>query len=239
MHENGGKTGKDGLIILTALLTLWFCVIIMGRNDDMTVSGDTSAGVLIIDAGHGGADGGACTADGRIESAYNLDIALRVRDLASFLGVKTTMTRESETLNYPAEADTISKMKKWDTRRRVELIHATPDAVLLSIHQNYYPDNRPHGAQVLYGKVGASRRFGELLQKNLTEQLDPMNSRQAEPISETIYLMSHAECTAALVECAFLSNERESALLDTDAYKLKIAAILAASYLQFTEDCPI
>lgn len=123
--------------------------------------------MLVIDAGHGGEDGGAISADGLVESEVNLDIALRVRDLARFLGIPVVLTRDSQELDYPLDAKTTAARKKWDTRRRVEQINAIPGAVLVSIHQNCYPATGPWGAQVLYGPLESSRVLGERLHSEL------------------------------------------------------------------------
>ena len=87
--------------------------------------------------------------------------------------------------------------------------------------------------QVLYGKPEGSRELGELTHRNLTEALCPTSRRVAAPISEDIYLMRSAKCTSILVECGFLSNPSEAALLQTEDYQLKISALLLASYLQY------
>lgn len=192
--------------------------------------------VLIIDPGHGGEDGGAVSLDGTPESSINLDIGLRVRELCVFLGIPSTMTRESEVLEYPDSANTTALRKRWDTRRRVELIRSVPNAVLLSIHQNIYPTSAPRGSQVLYGAGEDSLEFGRMLHGNLVACLDPGNRRVAAPVNQDVYIMAHADCTAALVECGFLSHPEESVLLNTNSYKLKIATVLSGSVLQYMEE---
>lgn len=189
--------------------------------------------VLILDAGHGGADGGAVSVSGRKESELNLDIAQRTECLAAFFGVSAVMTRESEELPYPAEADTIAKMKRWDTRERVARINSTPGAVLLSIHQNWYPAAQPHGPQVFYGRIGGSRAFAERIQTLLSDNLCPDNRRLAVPCSDEVYIMNKADCPAVLVECGFLSSVREAALLELESYRLQIAMILTDSFLLY------
>ena len=231
---------KSGRSILCVLIAMGICGIMLlscrkRPEPAVSVSGDSAGPVLIIDAGHGGEDGGAVSADGLRESAVNLDIALRLRELARFLGVQTVMTRETEDLDYPGAAKTTAARKKWDTRQRVALANGVEGGVLISIHQNCYPTKGPHGSQVLYAGTEESKRLGELLHANLVQALDPENRRVAEPIRSSIYLMAHVKCPAVLVECGFLSNPQESGLLATDSYKLKIAAVTAASFLQYTE----
>ena len=189
--------------------------------------------MLVIDAGHGGLDGGAVAADGTVESGINLAIALRMQALAGLFGQPSVMTRTGDTLDYPETASTTHAKKVWDQQQRVTLINALPDAVLVSIHQNKYPDARPHGPQVLYGKADSSEALAALLQSELSRCLCPENRRVAAPISESIYLMKHIQCPAVLVECGFLSNLEEAARLAAPDYQTQLALVLTASCLQF------
>jgi N-acetylmuramoyl-L-alanine amidase len=191
------------------------------------------AGVLVIDAGHGGEDGGAQSASGTLESAVNLDIARKLQALAEFCGVQTVMTRATDEIVYPDSATTTSQRKTWDQKTRVELINSVSQAVLISIHQNKYPHASPRGSQVLYAKTAGSQELGELTHTNLTAALYPENRRVAAPISDTIYLTKMVTCPAILVECGFLSNPEEAALLETPEYRLKIAVVLLGSYLEY------
>ena len=195
----------------------------------------TEGRILIIDAGHGGLDGGASSADGMLESTINLAVAQRLEFLAQLFGVKTVMTRTTEGLDYPESAKTVREKKNWDQKTRAELISSIPNAVLISIHQNTYPDPRPHGSQVLYGPAQGSQELGELAHNLLIEMLNPENRRVAEPISDKIYLMRKAQCPAILVECGFMSNAQENTLLSDDEYQTKLAMVLLASYLSYTQ----
>lgn len=189
--------------------------------------------VLIIDAGHGGADGGASAADGTLESDINLDVALRLEALARFWGVQTAMTRTGKDIAYPSDADTIAEKKIADQHARVGLVNNTPGAVLLSIHQNNYPAASPHGIQVFYGHAAGSDALAELTQGNLTALLCPDNRRVAAAADKGVYLMKNVNCTAVLVECGFLSNPAELAKLQDGGYRMKLAAVLLGSYLQY------
>ena len=229
------KTRKLLPIFAAALLFLHITGIIKSdrENTAAVFSYASSSKVLIIDAGHGGADGGAVAADGTLESKINLLIASKMNNLAHLFGIKTVMTREGDNLSYPESANTIKQMKRWDQKRRLEIINSISDGVLISIHQNKYPDSRPKGPQVLYGKLGVSEAFGDSCHKMLSKFLFPDNRRVASPASEDIYLMRNAECDSILVECGFLSNAEELSQLSNDFYQTKIAAIILASYMNF------
>ena len=191
--------------------------------------------VLVLDPGHGGLDGGATAADGVRESQINLEIALRTENLAKLAGIRTLMTRREEELLYPPEASTVHEKKVWDQKSRVELINGTPGAVLISIHQNRYPDPRPSGSQVLYARTAGSQELGELLHENLITCLCPENRRVAAPVQDSIYLMKQMKCPAILVECGFLSNVAEAQKLQGSNYQISLATVTVASYLQFLE----
>lgn len=202
------------------------------NEDALTVFAENER-VLIIDAGHGGADGGAVAADGTVESGINLAIAKRLEALAGLFGVETVMTRESEDIDYPETADTVAKMKSADQNARIKLINSVPDGVLISIHQNFYPDSRPSGSQVLYAATDGSRELGELTHAAIVEALCPDNRRVAAQIDSDIYIMRSVHCPAILVECGFISNPGELSRLLSDTYQTKLAAVLLTSYLQY------
>ncbi|MCD7845936.1 MAG: N-acetylmuramoyl-L-alanine amidase [Oscillospiraceae bacterium] len=219
-------------LVLIVMLT---AAVLAQPSEAETAEAEAPAPVLVIDAGHGGADGGAVAADGTLESDLNLDIALRLEALAAFWGVDTVMTRDSAEIDYPAEADTLAAMKRADQYARAALVNSTAGAVLVSIHQNNYPAAAPWGIQVFYGSVAGSDALAAVLQENLTGQLCSNTRRLAEPIDSSIYLMKKASCTAVLVECGFLSNAEDLSKLKTEEYRLELAAVILASYLQYTQ----
>lgn len=219
---------------LILAISLIICNISLTVSVAETYSAAIAPGVLIIDAGHGGADGGAVGVNGVIESNVNLQIALKLESLCHLFGVSTAMTRNTDEIIYPDEADTIAKKKSADQSARLQLIQEIPQGILFSIHQNNFPTASPHGVEVLYGHSESSRAVGELLQQNLTAALCPDNRRVAAEIRDEIYLLRECECTAVLIECGFLSNPAEAMLLQTEEYQIKIAAVLLASYLQYT-----
>ncbi|MBP8641011.1 MAG: N-acetylmuramoyl-L-alanine amidase [Oscillospiraceae bacterium] len=224
------------LMLLTVLVA--FIFVLLTRNTDfsfLSASGKTRTPVLVIDAGHGGEDGGAVSLSGVYESKINLDVALKMAALSDLTGVEYRLTRDSEDITYPDSAKTISSRKRFDQKRRVEFINATPNAVLISIHQNFYPHKSPHGPQSFFAKVEGSDSLAKLIQNALNLSLCPENRRIAMPVAKDVFLFKNVSCPAVLVECGFISNPEESKLLDTESYRLKIAAALTCSYFQYLE----
>ena len=112
------------------------------------------------------------------------------------------------------------------------------DAMLISVHQNYFTDPRYSGAQVFYTGGDVSRQWGEGTQEVLRQVLAPDNNRAAKVVPDSIYLFSHISCPAILVECGFLSNGEEASLLLTDVYQRKISLALAGAYLREMQMIP-
>jgi len=190
--------------------------------------------ILVLDPGHGGEDGGAVSLTGALESEINLDIANRIDSIMGLFGQAVVMTRDSEELEYPAEANSVRKRKVADVKRRVALANSIENAVLISIHQNNYPGKQPFGAQVFYSeKTPESKELALFSQDILKNTLNPRNKRTAVKVSSDIYLMNNVDCTAIMIECGFLSNPTEEALLRTDEYKLRVSWAISAAYLSF------
>lgn len=189
--------------------------------------------VIVIDPGHGGVDGGATSCTGKLESGYNLQISLRLRDLFHLLGCRTTMIRTSDTSVYTS-GETIAQQKMSDLKERVRITNTHENAILVSIHQNNFSDSRYSGAQVFYAGTDGSRELALAMQTSFVETLNPGSNRKCKQASG-IYLMEHIQCPGVLVECGFLSNPGEEAKLSGAAYQQKLCCVIAASVCSFLE----
>lgn len=187
----------------------------------------TNRKTVIIDAGHGGPDGGATSCTGILESKFNLEIALRLRDLTELLGIQTLMIRDTDCSVY-TQGSTIAQKKVSDLKERVRIVNSTENATLVSIHQNLFPDEKYSGAQVFYAKTQGSQKLAKDLQKAFIQSVNPDSHRQAKK-ADGIYLMQNINCTGILIECGFLSNPREEYLLRSDSYQKKICSVIATS----------
>ena len=225
------KVRKLGDAALAVLLIAAAVLIVRSAAKLRTVEAAalSSTPALGIDAGHGGIDGGAIAANSMKESDINLAIALKLDAMAGFCGVKTVMTRTDDS----ARTDALSYSEHEDLVHRTELINSVPNGCLISIHQNFYPTSQPTGAQVLYAAGEQSRRLGVQTHNNLVSLLQPTNRRLAEPAPERLFITSHAQCPAILVECGFMSNISDLDQLMQDSYQTSLAAVLLTSFLQF------
>lgn len=217
--------------ISAALFAISMAVKLTDTPAEEAASAYSGKYTLVIDAGHGGIDGGAVSASGLKESDINLSIALKTEALASVFGVKTAMTRTEDT-DYSER----SYSEHNNLVKRAEFTNSIDGAVLLSIHQNTFPDGRVSGAEVLYAETDGSERLGNLVQDNLIALLDPFNRRLARPAPKALLLTSSVDCPAILVECGFLSNEIEAEKLSDDGYQKKTAIAFIASYLCFLSE---
>lgn len=186
---------------------------------------------IIIDAGHGGEDGGATSCTGVVESTYNLAIALRLNDLFHLLGYDTKMIRTTDISVY-TKGETIAQKKVSDLKERVRIVNETENALLLSIHQNNFSDDRYSGAQVFYAGTEGSEQLAKQLQSAFVSTLNIGSSRKSKK-SNGVYLMENIGCTGVLIECGFLSNVKEEAKLRNADYQQKLCCVIAATVNQF------
>ena len=189
--------------------------------------------MVVIDPGHGGIDGGATSVNGKAESGYNLEIALRLRDLFHLLGFQTRMIRTTDTSIY-TNGETIAAQKLSDLKERVRIANEAPNSLLISIHQNTFSDSRYSGAQVFYANTQGSQKLAENLQASLVTSLNPGSKRMAKQASG-IYLMEHIQVPGVLVECGFLSNPAEEAKLGTADYQNKLCCVIVSAVADFIE----
>ena len=192
-----------------------------------------ASGMLVLDAGHGGEDGGAVSVTGIPESQINLAIVLKMDDMLGLYGASHTLLRREDISLHDAGADTLREKKVSDLKNRVAAIEGTEGATLLSVHQNSYPNSRYHGAQVFYAPTDGSQELARHIQNAIRSVLQPENGRECKQIPDTVYLMNHIACPAVLVECGFLTNAEEEAMLRDDTYQKKLAAVLVSAWLNF------
>ena len=227
------RTAKR-IILGAAALALALIVGVRGGRMVQAIAQSREARTLVIDAGHGGFDGGAVGLSGTTEQDINLSIAQRVQALAGFFGVRTALTRADENALDYDPSRSIRENKVADIRAREQIVRETSDPVFVSIHLNKFSDAQYRGAQVFYSPNHAgSKTLAELLQASLADGCDPANTRQAKRAENTIYLMNQLECPAVIVECGFLSNPAEEQLLNDTGYHKKIAASIVTGYLRY------
>lgn len=195
-----------------------------GYDESTAVMSENSVSpVIVIDAGHGGEDGGA-SANGLLEKDINLSIALKLRDMLTISGYKVIMTRDSDVSVYDSTADTTREKKVSDLKNRAEMINSSQNNILVSIHQNKFEQSQYFGTQMFYSKNDPkSAVLAEELRKSVTGMLQPDNKRELKQADSNIYILDKAQVPAVIVECGFLSNEEEAKKLADSDYQQKMA----------------
>ncbi len=192
---------------------------------------------VIIDAGHGGFDGGAQTDDGVPEKGINLEIALYLRNYLEFFGFNVFLTRETDESTESPGLSTVREKKRSDIHNRMSLMENTENAIFVSIHQNHFSSSKYKGAQVFYSPQFSeeSAFLAEKIQESIIYNLQPDNTRQIKQSPTSVYLIYNAVKPAVLVECGFLSNIEDAENLKTPLYQQKTAFAIAIGILNFYE----
>lgn len=228
--------------LLSALITFILIIafgttLFRGGTDTILTLSDVTVPkytTVIIDAGHGGEDGGASSAAGLIEKDVNLEIATILCDMLRANDINVIMTREDDRLLYDRSVNYQGRKKKLDLAARLAVANSTPDAIFISIHMNSFTDSRYSGLQVWYSPNNQdSSPLAELIRAKNHELLQPQNSRTTKSATSAINLLHNASCPAVLVECGFLSNPDEAALFENDEYRQRVAFMLFCSIIEF------
>ena len=223
-----------GLTIFLAL-TLFTLVVAICRpvNAVSAIKTVTIRPTVILDAGHGGFDGGATSVTGRLEKDINLEIALKTRDVLRLFGFDVVMTRTDDRA--------LANRKKDDMYARLDIVNGNPDSVFVSIHQNHYTQEKYFGAQMFYGSASEeeSRALSIVLQKNFRENLNSENNRQPKKADSSLFLFKKAQQPSVLIECGFLSNYEEAHLIENEEYQTKIALTIAQSICEYYKNTDI
>lgn len=228
-------------IVLFSLVIIGICAYLLyfvSTNSVFTVSGNikSESVTIIIDAGHGGIDGGAVGEDGTEEKDINLKIALLLDEILKENGIKTVLTRTEDVSIHNKEANTIREKKVSDLRNRMKLMEKTDNSLFVSIHQNSYTSPKYWGTQVFYSPDSeVSRLLAGSIQKSVIDLLQPDNKRVIKECGSEVYLIYNAVRPAVLVECGFMTNADELEKLKTEDYQYKMAQAIAKGIIDYLE----
>ena len=221
--------------IVSALISLVLIFIVFNFSFPLPNSNaiNTSTVTVVLDAGHGGEDGG-CEGNGLVEKDLTLDITFRIASLLREQGINVILTRDTDVLLYDKNSDYTGKKKYQDVRRRLEIAQGQENPVLVSIHMNYFAQTQYSGLQVWYSKHDArSRILANLVQSNVKTELQPNNNRGIKEATSSIFLLNNATFPAVLIECGFLSNVDESRALGDENYRQKLSEIIFRSIMTY------
>lgn len=227
------------LLFVCALL----CLILLGNrfssppldaDGTALLSAHAERPVVILDAGHGGEDGGAVGANGIYEKDLNLAIAQALCEMLRANGIEVVMTRNEDILLYDKSSDYQGQKKVQDLATRKKIAEQYESAVFVSIHMNAFPQAQYHGLQVYYSKNHEdSRTLAQALQSLTQSALQPDNHRKIKEADGNIFLLDRLHCPAILIECGFLSNPEECAALSDVGYRQQLSLLICQSLLEY------
>ena len=177
---------------------------------------------VVIDAGHGGIDAGAIGVNGVLEKELNMIFAETLADIFKENGVDVVFTRTTDALVLKAGEENAPSKKACDLKNRAEIANGIENALLVSIHMNSFPEARYRGFEVYYSANDPeSRLYAERIQSTVKEKYEPESRRQAKS-GDNIYLLSHSENPAVLIEFGFISNPTDAQKLSDKDYQKKL-----------------
>jgi N-acetylmuramoyl-L-alanine amidase len=231
------KRVKLVLVLIFVAAVSLNVVTIDKNNYKMTLATSTPSKTVVLDAGHGGFDGGAVSADGTAEKNINLNITLMVANILRQAGYSVILTREADVSTDDVETEQIAVRKKSDLRNRLSLMKDYPGALFVSIHLNKFTTTAANGSQVFYSpKTEGSRQLSESIQSSIINLLQPYNTRVCKKATSSTYILYNATIPAVLVECGFLSNKAELEKLKQPDYQAQMAFCIAKGIIEFEEE---
>lgn len=232
------------VILIFSLLFLLYCNT-SGRilESALTASNNTEAAavwnerLIVLDAGHGGEDGGAIGFNGVLEKELNLDMAKALGVFLQFAGFEVVQTRTEDVMLYDRSIDYDGRKKVLDLAARKKIAEELLPDLFISIHMNAFPDSRYSGLTVYYSpNHPGSHDAAELIRTNTIHQLQPDNNRELKKAGSNIYLLHRLKCPAVLVECGFLSNGAECNKLTEQLYRHKLSLVMFDSLSSFFQE---
>lgn len=208
------------------------CLLIGSVGCSDAANASAQFGVVLLDPGHGGFDGGAVAEDGAIEKHLNLAIALCLRDFLYVCGVPVEMTRNTDVGLEENSAATIREKKVSDMRRRLSMYNEA--SLVISLHQNKFTVPKYSGTQLFYSANHPdSVVLAQSIRESVVAWIQPLNTRELKKATDDVYLLHHTSTPAVLVECGFLSNPEEREKLKTPAYQQQMAFAVMVGYWNY------
>ena len=227
------------LVALTVMLALSVNIIMHVFDEEIFIRSATGISedkIVILDAGHGGADSGAVGTSGVLEKELNLAITLLMGKELEEHGYIVVYTRTDDRLLLGEGEDVKGIRKISDLKNRCKVAARYPSAIFVSIHMNSYGDSRYSGLQVYYSALNSeSRTLADCIQRTVREELQPNNNRKIKE-GNGIYVLENVTNPAVMVECGFLTNEEECKKLSEENYQKQLSFSLIRAIIEYIEE---
>ena len=225
-------------VISAVVIALAFSIALAGQKISNPLQADSEQVLrkmtVVVDAGHGGIDPGAISADGTLEKDINLALSECLSDMLKAFGFNVVMTRTEDGLICDQGLSTVREMKRSDINNRLDLSEKNRNSILISIHQNKFSQSKYNGTQVFYSVNNPlSKQLAQNIQSDVSRLLQPQNNRQIKSVGSEIYLLYHSTKPAVMVECGFISNPDELKNLLSEKYQSKLSFSILNSILNF------
>lgn len=214
---------KSHILLSCAVIVIFLLSIGLYNYADNQPAPQTNSDILVIDAGHGGMDGGAVGNEGTMEKDINLKVAMYLKEIAEANGKQVIMTRTEDISLHTTDSAKVRDQKRSDLENRRQILQNNNTGIFVSIHMNKYESADVKGAQVFYANNDPSRTLANKIQTSLINGLADGNKRVAKPAPSNLYIFKGCNSTAVVVECGFLSCPEEEKLLATEEYQRKLA----------------
>ncbi len=224
MRSNSAKSVLGFAFIAFGLILAVIFLYVFLSPDGSIKTSDADASplpVVVIDAGHGGRDGGATGTTGVLEKQLNLEISEKLCALLKICGYNVVMTRTEDIML--SSSDGLGSAKMQDLKARLEISSKYPDELTVSIHCNKFPSEKCKGLQVYYSDSDAAKNAADSVQSSVKTLLQKENHRVTKKADSSIYLLYRAQAPSILIECGFLSNPEDCENLSSHEYQKALA----------------
>ena len=232
------KLDKKSIRLTAAMIGCFALLAVCARVTDNalpTAVETAEKPVIVLDAGHGGLDSGAVGKSGLLEKDVNLSVVKKLASMLKMSGFEVVLTRNEDISIYDPGVEGIRNQKLSDMDNRLEIVQKYPDSIFLCIHQNNYTDPQYFGGQMFYNNNNPNNRTLAQIMQNRFAILQPGNDREIKLSGEELFLLKSNPNPSLLIECGFLSNPKEEALLATDEYRQQTAFTIYCGLIEFLE----
>ena len=232
------KLNKRSIRLTAAMLGCFALLAVCARLTEKALPASVEAAdkpIIVLDAGHGGLDSGAVGKSGVLEKDVNLSVVKHLQQLLELSGFKTVLTRSEDISIYDPGVEGIRNQKLSDMDNRLEIVQSYPESIFLCIHQNNYTDPQYFGGQMFYNNNNPNNRTLAQIMQNRFAELQEGNDREIKLSGDELFLLKSNKNPSLMIECGFLSNPEEEALLATEEYRQKLAFTIYGGVLEYID----
>ena len=224
-------------VLVTFITAIFLCVQVLQMPQQVSAF-DEDELRIVLDAGHGGVDGGVTgKTTGVKESDLNLAFTHSIKEVLEDMGFVVTLTRKTEAGLYGTPT---KGFKRRDMQKRQEIIAETKPALVLSIHQNFYPSKSSRGGQVFYNKAdGDSRALAEIMQNQINALYQKQGARGRKCMTGKYFILECSVYPTVIIECGFLSNAEDEKMLTSEVWREEFSHAIGAGVMQFLSNTTI